>query len=341
MQDLSASLLKQVVLKLLDCYTPSHKEENAKETVEGIAKALGLKLTQTSSHSYYFGEPSSDIAFVSHIDTVEGFIPVTEERGWIYGRGAVDAKGPLTSMLVAASILSKEGIPVCVFALSCEEEDSEGAQELLQSLKLKYAIVGEPTGVDRVVIEYRGSAKIVLTLKGKKEHAASASENLLLNAAQGILNLPPSSYELSLTPVSLECETAWNVTPSEIKIRIGARFSKNYTGDFVKQVLDAFNAPEKRVTVLEKTQPVFVEPTSIVPRTLVRVIQQLGKKPAFAKKHGTSDMNLLAPICTSIAAYGPGDPRLAHTDEERVSVEELLFATKVYAAFAKSLVKPL
>ena len=38
---------------------------------------------------------------LGHIDTVPGRVPVRREGGRLYGRGAVDAKGPLACFVAA------------------------------------------------------------------------------------------------------------------------------------------------------------------------------------------------------------------------------------------------
>ena len=43
------------------------------------------------------------IVLLGHMDTVEGFIPVELQEGRLYGRGAVDAKGPLATFILAAA----------------------------------------------------------------------------------------------------------------------------------------------------------------------------------------------------------------------------------------------
>ena len=49
------------------------------------------------------GQITQEIVLLGHMDTVPGDIPVRQEDGKLYGRGSVDAKGPLATFIVAAS----------------------------------------------------------------------------------------------------------------------------------------------------------------------------------------------------------------------------------------------
>ena len=51
------------------------------------------------------GNPAAEreIVLLGHMDTVPGLIPVRKEGGRLYGRGAVDAKGPLAAFVLAAA----------------------------------------------------------------------------------------------------------------------------------------------------------------------------------------------------------------------------------------------
>src|SRR3954464_5596627 len=43
------------------------------------------------------------VVLLGHIDTVPGVVPVRVKDGRLYGRGAVDAKGPFAAFVVAAA----------------------------------------------------------------------------------------------------------------------------------------------------------------------------------------------------------------------------------------------
>ena len=51
----------------------------------------------------------SPVVLLGHMDTVRGYIPVKLEDGVLFGRGAVDAKGPLAAFLCATARLVRHG----------------------------------------------------------------------------------------------------------------------------------------------------------------------------------------------------------------------------------------
>ena len=59
-------------------------------------------------------------------------------------------------------------------------------------------------------------------------------------------------------------------------------------------------------------------------------MRELGTRPRYKLKTGTSDMNVVGPHWKCpIVAYGPGDSRLDHTPEERISLTEYLKSIQV------------
>src|SRR5260370_6981881 len=58
------------------------------------------------THPAECGVSMRPIILLGHMDTVGGVIPVRLQDGALYGRGAVDAKGPLAAFLSAAARLA-------------------------------------------------------------------------------------------------------------------------------------------------------------------------------------------------------------------------------------------
>src|SRR2546430_11674751 len=79
------------------------------------------------------------VILLGHMDTVRGYIPVKLQDGVLYGRGAVDAKGPLAAFLCAAARLVRRGRldslrhPIVVIgAVEEEAATSRGARAVVE-----------------------------------------------------------------------------------------------------------------------------------------------------------------------------------------------------------------
>ena len=330
---------KELLLELLKIYTPSGEEGKALPFFEKVSKELNLDLKVTSSNSYYLGK-DSNILLVSHVDTIPGFIEPKEEGEIIYGRGAVDDKGPLISMLLATSILNDNGCKVQFAALSDEENKSRGARELVNSGKrFKYIIVGEPSNTTGIVVEYRGVLHLDIKCKDLATHSSSTSSNLILDMANRILKISklPGSYDApSIVPTIFKAGEYINKSPSEGIVHFDIRYSvKSSKDEILTSIADMFKDCE--ISVTEDIPPIKVNVNSELVRVLMRSLIKQGFKPSLLRKYGTSDMNLLYSITDNIANYGPGDSKLEHTEYEHISLEEIFISVVTYVTAIEEL----
>ncbi len=123
------------------------------------------------------GKGTKQVVLLGHIDTVPGEISVRVEDGVLYGRGSVDAKGPLASFADAvAKVGAKDGWQFVVIGAVEEERNSEGARFVATKYKPDFAIIGEPNQWDRMALGYKGSAWANVTVKRGQAHTASGEE---------------------------------------------------------------------------------------------------------------------------------------------------------------------
>ena len=110
-----------------------------------------------------------------HTDTVPGQVPVRIEDGYIYGRGASDAKSSLIAMLLAASEFPKQRGTVIFAGVVDEEGNATGVKQLVKSkIGVHYAVFGEPSGVDNITVAYKGRLELRLTCDvGESAHASA------------------------------------------------------------------------------------------------------------------------------------------------------------------------
>ncbi len=349
-----ASLAARILYRLVSIPSPTGREERAVEAFLEEAEGLGLEAWVDGAGNGFAAPPRLAgkplVLLVGHIDTVEGWVEPRLEDGWVSGRGAVDAKGPLAAMLVAvARVAARDpGAPVAVAALVGEEGDSRGARYLASNgPRARFAVVGEPTGGDRVVIGYRGSARVLIECHSEGGHpaspwAGSSALDLALEALEAIRRLYPPLGVMhpTVTPVMLHAGDGGNVLPTKARLLLDVRIPPSHSlAGLLEELIEAIPEGCEAAQIGDYTPPVRVSLNDPVPRALVRALLANNVKPKPSVKAGTSDMNLLAGTAESIAAYGPGDPSLAHTVGERVTLRELALSVQVYVDAVTYLVK--
>jgi LysW-gamma-L-lysine carboxypeptidase len=121
------------------------------------------------------GAGPRQVLLLGHIDTFPGDLPVRRDGDWLYGRGTVDAKGPLCAFAAAAAELDvPPGWRVTVVgAVEEEAATSRGARHLLARWPAPAAcVIGEPSGWERITLGYKGRLLVEVTLRAPFAHSA-------------------------------------------------------------------------------------------------------------------------------------------------------------------------
>src|SRR3989304_114762 len=166
----------RLLTNLLGIYSPSGKEEDIGNFLAEEMTKLGFQVGKDNVGNVIgvVGEGTPVILLCGHMDTVAGHLPLRVEEGKIYARGAVDAKGPLAAMIMAAVSASKEpGFKGKILIASVVEEEatSRGVRHMItQGIQADYAIFGEPSGVEKITIGYKGQIQLKVTCKTPTGH---------------------------------------------------------------------------------------------------------------------------------------------------------------------------
>ena len=360
--DGNVKLLKDII----DIYSPTGHEYEISKFIKEYIEELGFKNVKMDKVNNVYGEIGSGnprILLCGHIDTVPEKIQVKEKNGEIYGRGSSDAKAPLASMLIAASNLSRDKFNgKIIFAGVVDEEGSgNGIQQLLKDeIKEDYAIFGEPSGIDKITIGYKGRLGIEIECNTKSVHASAPwlSENSIDKITEVWReikqyvkkNFQESKYNsISSSITKIHGGETSNVTPENAKITLDFRIPHEMKIEEVimnvEDIISKFNKknPSTRTNlkIIDEVKPFEINKDSKLLRALIRSILKIrGKRPKLVKKTGTGDMNTLGnQLEIPVLTYGPGYPHLSHTVNECVNIEEYLESIKIYEETIKELTR--
>jgi LysW-gamma-L-lysine carboxypeptidase len=267
--------------------------------------------------------PADDsVLLTSHVDTVPGEIPVRVEEGddgpALWGRGSVDATGPLVAMAVAAVETG-----VSFVGVVGEETDSRGARHLVTDREAPDAVInGEPSGWDGITLGYRGLVAGRYVATSESGHTSRPENNAIQDALQWW-----SRVEAAFAPEEGEESTM------AVQLRVPPSLTTDEVRERVERELDGGT-----VRWHDAVPPVMTSPRTEVARAFRVAIRDAGGDPRLLRKTGTADVNLYAEAWDCpMATYGPGDSALDHAPDERLSLAEFDRSVTVLESVARTL----
>jgi len=333
------------LLGLLHQYSPSGQEAQAVDWLVGRMKALGYDQAGADSAGNAVGVMGSgprQVILLGHIDTVPGEIPVRMEDGILYGRGAVDAKGPLAAFVEAVARLGRvEGWQFIVIGAVDEERDSSGARYLAPLYRPDFAIIGEPGGWNRLALGYKGAAWAEVAVERRMAHTASGQESACeaaidvwqtVRAWAEAFNIGRQrAFEQVLLSLR-EMHSGEDGFTQRARLKIMARLPPDLPPSaWYTRLADL--AAGAQVQPLGMAIPAYqCEKNTPLVRAFLAAIRARAGTPGFVYKTGTADLNIVAPQwgCPAVV-YGPGDSALDHTPHEHLSLAEFHAAVDVLA----------
>lgn len=338
-------------------YTPSRAEGSLANLIKDKSiDELGFEKTNIDNVGNVIATKGSGrpvILLCGHMDTVPGRIPVRIENGYLYGRGASDAKSSLIAMLLAASEFHKQRGTIIFAGVVDEEGNATGIKELVRSkTTIDYAIFGEPSGISNITIAYKGRFAFRLTCDvGTSAHASAPW--LAKNSIEEVYDFwraiqlelgrldsrSEKSNKVTCSLTEISGGSSHNVTPQKCKITVDIRIPTTNTSRKIQELVASIvkEVSIKRnvratYRVEDMTEPFEADHTSPLVRALsLSIIDVCRKRPILLRKTGTGDMNILGnAFRIPVVTYGPGDPHSSHTVEERISIAEYISSIEVY-----------
>ncbi|MDI6942454.1 succinyl-diaminopimelate desuccinylase [Microbacterium sp. JZ70] len=280
------------------------------------------------------------VVIAGHIDTVplNGNLPTRDieidGEPFIWGRGTVDMKAGTAVQLKLAAELSDPVVDITWIWYDHEEVEASrsGLTRLAATrpdlFEGDFAILGEPSN-GQVEGGCNGTLRAVVRTHGRRSHSARAwmGVNAIHAAAPVLARLAAYepqeivvdglAYREGLNAVRVSGGVAGNVIPDLCEVEVNFRFAPSRSAaeaaDHVREVFDGFE-----VEVTDLAQGARPGLDSPIAQDFVRAV---GAVPQ--PKYGWTDVARFSALGVPAVNYGPGDPSLAHHDEERVAVAQI------------------
>ncbi|MEV4639100.1 succinyl-diaminopimelate desuccinylase [Actinoplanes sp. NPDC049548] len=290
------------------------------------------------------------IVLAGHLDTVpikENLPTWTTGEGdaeLLYGRGTCDMKAGLATQLRIAATVTEPRHDLTFVCYDNEEVASakSGLGRLVRNhpdwLAGDFAILGEPSNAG-VEGGCQGTMRVRITLKGKAAHSARswAGVNAIHAAAPvlAILNayeprrvvVDGLEYREGLNAVNVQGGIAGNVIPDECVIDINHRFAPDRSiDDAYAHLQEVFAGYELEL----RDKASAARPGLDLPAA-AEFVAMVGREPVA--KYGWTDVARFAELGIPAVNYAPGDPLLAHTDNEHVPVAQIREVERVLTAW--------
>ena len=281
------------------------------------------------------------VAIAGHIDTVpiNANVPTRDiaidGEPFIWGRGTVDMKAGVAVQLKLAHDLTDPRVDLTWMWYDHEEVDADlnGLTRLARTrpdlFAADFAILGEPSN-GTVEGGCNGNLRAIVRTHGVRAHSARAwvGENAIHKIAPVLARLAEYrpreitvdglEYREGLNAVRIGGGIAGNVIPDLCEIEVNYRFAPSRDRDEAERHLrDVFSGFEVDVVdVAVGARPGLDAPLA------QEFLAAVGGQPR--PKYGWTDVARFSAMGVPAVNYGPGDPHLAHHDEERVPLAQIV-----------------
>jgi succinyl-diaminopimelate desuccinylase len=353
--DLTADPI-ELTAALVDFASVSGDEQGLADAVQDALRAQAPHLELVRSDNAVLARTNLDrparVIFAGHLDTVPINDNLPHRRTGsgndlvLHGCGTVDMKGGDAVALHLAATLPEPAHDVTFIFYDCEEIEAARnglgriERELPDWLVGDLAVVGEPSNV---IVEAgcQGTMRIEVRTEGARAHTARAWMGSNAVHAMGealrrlqdyrprIVDIDGCTYREGLQAVRISGGVAGNVVPDECLLTVNHRFAPDRTPAqaqaHLAEVFDGF-----AVTVRDYAAGALPGLSALLAQELIKATDGVP-----AAKLGWTDVSRFAALGLPAVNFGPGDPTLAHTQQENVPAEQITRYARLFGAFLR------
>ncbi|KAF0091209.1 MAG: succinyl-diaminopimelate desuccinylase [Fusobacteria bacterium] len=317
-------------------------------------------------------EDGKHIVLCGHMDTVSSEGMTIEpfngyiEEGKFWGRGSVDMKGGLASMLYAMILLRRQGFSpkgkVTLIGTVGEEcpTNSDGAFALRKKGKFAdMAIVGEATNLN-IAAAHKGTMSLEIMIKGKAAHSSNPA--LGDNAIYKVVDLiklikekllpkldernHPLCGKATLNVGMIDGGIQNNIVPDKCKFSLNRRYIPGEEeSQIVEEIVELWRElpyalDDLSISVLKETENRIPMETELGAPLVVKLLESCKRQGLNSVVNGVNYWTDGAHLRVSgipTVIFGPGDIAQAHAAVEFIEIASMEKAVAVYIDFIKEM----
>ena len=280
---------------------------------------------------------------------------------WLWGRGSVDMKAAIAAQIFAAKAVIESKIPLSSsFMLGFTVDDeTAGPWGMKYAIEKGLSSIGWPKPTAHVLGEandlnltgsFKGRLWVRVSTKGKSAHGGEPG--LGVNAIDQMIRLierfrtittltHPLMGRDTLNLGILQGGEKVNIVPDTCTAHFDMRMCAPGTADgYEKKMKEMISDLKKEdltfeaseFEIYEKRDPIEMDQSHPVLDTFKESIRSVCKKePQYFGSLSAGDLYHTMKNGIPGAWIGPGDPKLLHQANERIRVEDIIEAAKIYA----------
>ncbi len=334
---------------LVDIPSQSHAEHQIADAVEGALRVLPHLSVERDGNTVVARTELGHfqrVVLAGHLDTVPAHdnLPHSFSDDLLYGLGSCDMKGGVAVALRCAATIPQPNRDVTYVFYEAEEVEDEynGLRRLTierpELVAADFAVLLEPSDAG-IEAGCQGTLRAVVSTRGRRAHSARSwmGDNAVhrlgevlrrLNSyAAETVDVDGLTYREGLSAVAISGGVAGNVIPDTASVTVNYRFAPSKGVDeaqaHVRELFRGFDieivdlAPGARPGLSHPAAQAFVASVGAQPRP----------------KFGWTDVARFTALGVPAVNFGPGDPSLAHAQNEHVPVEQLRFCETTMRAW--------
>ncbi len=331
---LAAKMIQKHLDKIGVIYTLYEKVKNRSNLIAKVGNELGKK-----------------ILIATHLDVVpagqgwetDPFEPVVKD-GKVFGRGACDNKGQVTSALLVLDYLKsieKELKHQFIFLFAADEEAGSafGVKYLLNEgiISPDYALVIDVGGaMQKLTIAEKGVLNLKITAKGKQAHGSTPHKGISAIANMSKLIAKLDHYIMkhkihkylsrpTMNFGMISGGAAPNIVPAICEVIVNIRYLPSQTPEGIieelKKISEMFG--EFEFEVMMKLPPSEVDEKHLLVQKIKKVTEERGLKTKLHGLSGATDAKSFVISGIPAVGFDFADDYLAHNANEYCDIDSL------------------